>query len=264
MRRAQTVEIIVLALASLIGLIAFLYPFFLTSLPQAASRTNAHAEDAPLITLLLVGLCLVAMLAPLNAGRANSKIVAILGVLSAVNAVLRAIPGPAGFSAMFVLPILCGYAYGATFGFLLGALSLLVSAFIGGGVGPWLPYQMLAVGWVGMSSAWLPHLEGRPRLEALLLGVWGAMWGFAFGALMNIWFWPYVFQPQQAELYWRPGLALLETLRRYAVFYAVTSFGWDLGRAAGNALLLWTFGRPILRLLRRFQKRFYFTHRVAG
>jgi len=94
----------------------------------------------------------------------------------------------------------------------------------------------------------------------LLLGMWGAIWGFAFGALMNIWFWPYVFQPQQAELYWRPGLAFIETLRRYAVFYAVTSFGWDLGRAAGNALLLWAFGRPILRLLRRFQRRFHFIH----
>jgi len=260
MRRSSTAEGIILVLASLVGLVAFLYPFFMASLPQSPNRANAHAEDAPLMTILLVGLCLGAMLAPLNARRINSKIVAILGVLSAVNAVLRAVPGPAGFSAMFVLPILCGYAYGATFGFLLGALSLLVSAFIGGGIGPWLPYQMLAVGWVGMSSAWLPRLEGHPRLEVLLLGMWGAIWGFAFGALMNIWFWPYVFQPQQAELYWRPGLAFIETLRRYAVFYAVTSFGWDLGRAAGNALLLWAFGRPILRLLRRFQRRFHFIH----
>jgi energy-coupling factor transport system substrate-specific component len=76
--------------------------------------------------------------------------------------------------------------------------------------------------------------------------------------VMNIWFWPYVFQAQQAELYWQPGMHLRETLRHYAVFYTLTSFWWDLGRAGGNALLTWLFGAAILKLLRRFQKRFRF------
>ncbi len=249
----------ILAVASAIGLIAFLYPFFLSALPQAFTRANAHAEDAPLLTIVLVSLCLATVLAAASAGQMNSKIVAVLGMLSAVNAVLRAVPGPAGFAAVFVLPILCGRVYGALFGFLLGSLSLLVSALIGGGVGPWLPYQMLAVGWVGMSSAWLPRLASRPRLEVWLLGGWGLAWGFAFGALMNIWFWPFVFQPGQAGLYWQPGTGLGETLRRYLAFYAVTSVWWDMGRAAGNALLIWAFGRPLLGLLRRFYLRFHFT-----
>lgn len=261
MSRTRSMSGLILGLASLIGLVAFLYPFFLTALPQSVTRANAHAEDAPLMTILLVALCLGAVLATLNAGEMNTKIVAVLGMLAGVNAVLRAVPGPAGFAAVFALPVLCGYVYGATFGFLLGALSLLASAFIGGGVGPWLPYQMLAVGWVGMSSAWLPRLDAHPRAEVLMLGVWGLLWGFAFGALMNIWFWPYVFQPQQAALYWQPGMSLGEALRSYGLFYVVTSLWWDVGRAAGNALLLWAFGRPLLKLLRRFQRRFHFALR---
>lgn len=261
MSRARSMSGLILGLASLIGLVAFLYPFFLTALPQSVTRANAHAEDAPLMTILLVALCLGAVLATLNAGEMNTKIVAVLGMLAGVNAVLRAVPGPAGFAAVFALPVLCGYIYGATFGFLLGALSLLASAFIGGGVGPWLPYQMLAVGWVGMSSAWLPRLDAHPRAEVLMLGVWGLLWGFVFGALMNIWFWPYVFQPQQAALYWQPGMSLGEALRSYGLFYVVTSLWWDVGRAAGNALLLWAFGRPLLKLLRRFQRRFHFALR---
>jgi energy-coupling factor transport system substrate-specific component len=258
MSRSRLMGGLILGLASLIGLAAFVYPFFLSALPQSMSRANAHVEDAPLMTILLVTLCLGAVLATLNSGQMNTKIVAVLGMLTGVNAVLRAVPGPAGFAAVFALPVLCGYVYGATFGFLLGALSLLVSALIGGGVGPWLPYQMLAVGWVGLSSAWLPRLSAHPRLEVLALGAWGLLWGFAFGALMNIWFWPYVFQPQQAGLYWRPGLSLLEALRSYGLFYVVTSLWWDVGRAAGNALLLWAFGGPLLKLLRRFQRRFRF------
>lgn len=259
MRLARLLDDAILLLASLIGLVAFLYPFFLTTVPQAVVNNAAHAQDAPLLTILLIVLCLGAVMTTLGTGEMNAKMVAILGVLTAANAVLRAVPGPAGFSVVFMLPILCGYAYGATFGFLLGALSLLVSAIIGAGIGPWLPYQMFATGWVGLSSAWLPKLHRWSKAEVAVLGVWGVFWGFLFGALMNIWFWPYVFQPQQAQLYWRPGMSLWETLRRYALFYSVTSFWWDLGRAAGNALLIWLFGIPLLRLLRRFQRRFHFT-----
>ena len=265
MRLTRVLDELVLALASLIGLLALIYPFVASSLaPSAAgegarSLGAAHAQDAPFMTIVLTILCLGAVMTTLGSGKMNSKTVAILGVLTAANAVLRAVPGPAGFAAVFMLPILCGYVYGGTFGFLLGALSLLVSAFIGAGIGPWLPYQMFAAGWVGLTSSWLPRLQRWPRLERFVLGLWGLLWGFAFGALMNIWFWPYVFQANQAGMYWQPGLGLSEALKRYAVFYAVTSFWWDLGRAGGNALLIWLFGAAVLKLLRRFQSRFHFT-----
>jgi energy-coupling factor transport system substrate-specific component len=247
----------ILAVASLIGLGSFFYPFFV---PQqgVGHQGMAHTQDAPLIFALLVILCLGAVLSSLSGGLMNAKLIAVLGVLTAANAVLRGVPGPAGFTIVFVLPILCGYVYGPTFGFLLGVFSLAVSAFLGFGVGPWLPYQMFSAGWVGLLSGWLPHLERRPRAEAVMLAVWGAFLGFFFGVLMNVWFWPYVAAPAGSEMYWQPGLGLAETLKRYAVFYAFTSLWWDLGRAAGNFVLLLLLAAPILRLLRRFQQRFFF------
>lgn len=259
MKLARALDGFILALASLIGVAAFTYPFFIPTLPQAPVQNAAHAQDAPLLTSVIVIACLAAILATLSSGEMNSKTVAILGILTAMNAVIRAVPGPAGFSLVFALPILCGYAYGATFGFLLGALSLLASALIGGGIGPWLPYQMLATGWVGLTSAWLPDMRRWGKAETLILGLWGVIWGFLFGAIMNIWFWPYIYQPQREPIYWQPGMSLGEALRSYALFYALTSFWWDVGRAAANALLIWLFGPAILKLLRRFQTRFYFT-----
>lgn len=247
----------ILVVASLVGLGSFLYPFLVPQQDQGFG-TMAHASDAPLIFVALVVLCLGAVLSSLSAGMLNAKLVAVLGILTAANAVLRGIPGPAGFTLVFVLPILCGYAYGPTFGFLLGVFSLAVSAFIGFGVGPWLPYQMFSAGWVGMLSGWLPRLRRHPRAEVLMLAAWGMLLGLAFGALMNVWFWPYVFGSSQSEMYWQPGLGLAETLRRYFFFYAVTSLWWDILRAAGNLLLLLIFGAPVLRLLRRFQQRFFF------
>ncbi len=239
-----------IVLVTLLGLGAFFYPLIVPP-QQAGSSTAAHAQDAPFVFLLLIALCLLVVLADLENRGLDSKTVALLGILSAINAVLRFVPGPTGFSAMFFLPILCGYVYGGDFGFLLGVLSLFVSALITGGVGPWMPYQMFAMGWVGLSAGWLPRIRHWPRVEIALLTIFGAIWGLIFGAVMNLWFWPYIVPPTELSR----GFLFL---RRYATFYFTTSFWWDLGRAGGNAVLILLFGAPLLRLLRRFQRRFHF------
>ena len=255
----------ILAVVSFIGIAAFLYPFFQPRTPASTMMgATAHAQDAPLMFVVLIILSLGAVMGNMvgGTGGLNTKMIAVLGVLTAINAVLRAVPGPAGFSAMFVLPILTGYCFGSTFGFLLGTLSLAVSALLGAGIGPWLPYQMFALGWVGLLSAWLPNLHRHPKIEVAVLAGWGLVSGMVFGLVMNIWFWPFVFDSVQTGMYWEPGIGPWQTLKRYLTFYAITSSWWDLGRSAGNAVIIMLFGVPILRLLRRFGQRFTFELRV--
>lgn len=253
----RVLNALILGTASLIGVASFLYPFFQTSIQETAGAI-AHGGDAPFVFGILILFCLGAVLGNLESNQFNSKMIAVLGVLAAANAILRAVPGPAGFAAIFFLPVLAGYVFGPTFGFLLGALSLLVSALIGGGVGPWVPYQMFASGWIGLTSGWLPDLRRWRWVEVGMLTLWGTIWGFCFGVIMNLWFWPYVFAAGQEGIYWLPGLGLAETLKRYAAFYAVTSLWWDVARAGGNGLLLLFFAAPIAKLLRRFQQKFHF------
>ncbi len=247
----------ILTVATLLGIAAFLYPFLVVP-DQGQHPSMTRLADAPFTFVILLGLCLVVVVANLETREMNSKMVAVLGILVAINATLRLIPGPAGFTAMLFLPILCGYSYGADFGFLLGAISFLISAIITGGMGPWLPYQMLSAGWMGMASAWLPQLRRFGRGEVILLGLWGALLGFVFGAVMNLWFWPYMVDMSQSGMYRQPGTGLWETAGRYAAFYLTTSLWWDMGRAGGNLLLILFLGRPVLHLLRRFQRRFQF------
>ncbi len=258
--KGPDLSIAIIGLASLVGLVAFLYPFFLPG--RMNTGALAHANDAPLVFVIVLVLCLVVVFTSLTGQQMSSKLTALLGILTALSAVLRMIPGPAGFNAIFLLPILAGFCYGPTFGFLLGVLSLLVSALIGGGVGPWLPYQMLATGWVGLLSGFLPELKRYRRLEPFMLAAWGAVIGLIFGAIMNIWFWPFLvggigFEQPTAGM-WQPGMSLGATLRAYLMFYVVTSLWWDVWRAAGNALLILLFGDAILRVLRRFRSRFRF------
>jgi energy-coupling factor transport system substrate-specific component len=256
----------ILALTSLLGVWAFLYPFFVP--PGPAGEGGSHAADAPLVFLLVTGLSLLSIVADLETRAIDSKTVALLGVMVAMNSLLRPLQGPGGFSAFLILPILCGYVFGGLFGFLLGSLSVVVSAIITGGVGPWMPFQMLAVGWVGLWSAALPRnlMSGlwRGRAEKWLLAAWGGVIGLVFGAVLNLWFWPYIapgagLPPDQA---WRPGAGLAEGFQRYGAFYLATSLWWDVGRGVGNALLLFSLGPPVLRLLRRFKQRFFFRYSV--
>lgn len=246
-------------LICLLGFVAFFYPFFLSERP-AGGDTSAHLATAPLIFALLGPALLLLMVVELSAGRLSTRTMAMLGVLTGLVAVLRLPAGPGDSPTFFFLIILAGYVYGGRFGFLLGALSLFVSALLTGGVGPWMPFQMLVCGWMGLGTA-LPARLARLGLrqggwaELALLGVYGYLWGLLFGALMNIWFWP--FSPP-GELAWAPGMGLGETVRRYLIFYTITSFAWDSLRGLGNLLLIVALGRPILKELRRFRARFEF------
>ncbi|MGH2534336.1 MAG: ECF transporter S component [Thermomicrobiales bacterium] len=250
----------IVTLASLVGLVGFAYPFVLPVVRGGTDR-SAHAADAPLVFAILTALSLLAIAVELDgvttARRSASKTVALLGVLVALDASLRLAPSFLGASPIFLLIVLVGAVFGPTFGFQMGALTLLVSAFITGGVGPWLPYQMLGAGWVGMSAGWVPRF-GSPRRWLVALAAFGAGWGLLFGALMNLYFWPYAAPGVESDagLYWSPSLTVVETVERYARFYVVTSLGFDLFRAAGNAVLILLLGGPILHVLERFRARF--------
>lgn len=250
---------LIYGLSSVIGVVAFAYPFLLPEMVQMGEGTAVRATDAPLLTTVLLVLCLGVLLLEMQGQAVSAKMVAALGMMVAVTAALRflevAIPGPGGFSPIFAPIILCGYVFGGRFGFLLGAMTLLVSGLITGGIGPWLPYQMFAAGWVGLTAGWLPTFS-RPRRELLLLAAFGFGWGLLFGAIMNLYFWPFV--AGDPTLSWEPGVGLTAGVTRYAAFYLATSLLWDVARAGGNVLLLLVLGTPTLRALRRFRDRFGF------
>jgi energy-coupling factor transport system substrate-specific component len=250
-------------LISLIGGVAFLYPFW-QSAAAIGDAQLAHSNDAPLVTTLLISLSLAALFLDTQTRGISTKHIALLGMLVAINAVLRlaetALPGPFGFTPIFFLIVLSGYVFGARFGFLMGALTLLVSALITGGVGPWLPYQMFTAGWMGLSAGLLPKRAGG-RIEILALTAFAALWGFCYGIVINIWFWP--FARGAGSEYFLPGMSVLETLTRYAAFYASTSLLWDVFAALGNIALFALFGAPTLRAMRRFHARFTFTYEAG-
>jgi len=253
---------LLLGLGSLAGLAAFIWPLIIPAAPTAVQ----HASDAPYVFALLVPLVLGLILAQVADGGLDAKALALLGVLAAVNALARPLgAGVNGLETVSFLLIVAGRVFGPGFGFALGCLSLFASALLTAGVGPWLPFQMLAFGWIGLFAGLLPdRCFGRPLRgwpETAMLVTYGIISAYLFGALMNLWFWPFVTGPSlgDASLAYIPGGQLLENLHRFVVYSLVTSTAlWDTGRALTDTIGLIILGPPVLGMLRRSARRAQF------
>jgi energy-coupling factor transport system substrate-specific component len=257
--RGNGIQNATLAIVSITGLLAFLLPFVISALPNEPAGVSPRAAEASLLLALIVGGSLIIAVAELVRGPAagsHARSVALLAALVAIDATLRLIPSFLGASPIFALILLVGYVYGPRFGFVMGSLTLLLSAAITAGVGPWLPFQMLCAGWVGAASGWLPKWKSS-WAELWTAVAFGAVTGFAYGALMNLYSWPFTAPglSDDVGLYWSPSLSAAESLEHYAAFYVATSLVHDATRALATALLIVVAGRSVLRLLRRFHDR---------
>lgn len=246
--RVRPRAVLALGLASAVGLVAFTWPLLV-----APESRLAHSADAPLVFALVLPLTVAVVLAELADGGIDAKAVALLGVLAALGAALRPLgAGTAGLETVFFLLILGGRVFGPGFGFALGALTLFGSALLTGGVGPWLPFQMVGAAWVGLGAGLLPRARGRP--EVALLAAYGVLSALAYGFLLNLSFWPFS-TGYGTGLSFVAGDPVLANLHRFVTFSAATSLGWDVGRAVTNVALLVILGPPLLATLRRASRR---------
>ena len=235
-----------IAATSVVGILAFTWPM----LAPRGSELLAHANDAPLIFGLLVPLLMAVTLSLVADGAMGAKAVALLGVLAATAAALRALgAGIAGLEPIWIVIVLGGYALGAGFGFVLGAVCILASALLTGGVGPWLPFQMIAAAWVGLGAGMLAGRLPR-RWEIPLLAGYAALAAVAYGWLLNLWFWPTATGLPEAIAY-IPGAGPAVNAAHWFRFNLTTSMGYDLPRALLTLTAVLLLGSRVLAALRR-------------
>jgi energy-coupling factor transport system substrate-specific component len=250
---------LVLGVASLGGLMMLVWPLLLRVQPETR-------VDPPFLFLALLPVVIAVVLAELSQGGLDTRVLAVLGVLSAVIAILRGLSaGAGGVELVFFLLILAGRVFGPGFGFVLGVTSLFASALMTAGVGPWLPFQMLVSAWVGMGAGLLPRrVLGRSvsgRAEIAMLAVYGVIAAYGYGLLMNLSGWPFLLGisipgHEQTELSFDPQAPLGENLSRFFVYTLITSTGsFDTGRAITTAVAIVVVGPAVLTTLRRSARR---------
>ncbi|MFJ6673530.1 ECF transporter S component [Actinosynnema sp. NPDC091369] len=238
-----------LAVAAAISVVAFGWPLLVS-----ADAVIAQGATGPWTFALVLPLVLAVVLAELSEGGLDAKAVAMLGVLSALGAAIRPLgAGTAGIETVFFLLVLGGRVFGPGFGFVLGNTMLFASALLSGGVGPWLPYQMLGAAWVALGAGLLPSWRGRAELA--LLAAYSAVASLVYGLLLNLSFWPFALSAGSTSLSFQPGAPILDNLVRVVAFSLATSLGWDVGRAITTTILVLATGPVLLRTLRRAARR---------
>ncbi|MET9903266.1 ECF transporter S component [Streptomyces sp. NPDC006446] len=249
-----------LALVSATGIAGFAWPLF----AGPGSQVSAHAQDAPWLFAGLLVLLIAVVAATISESGLGPKAVAMLGVLAATGAALRPIgAGTAGIEPMFFLMVLSGRVLGPGFGFVLGSVTMFASALLTGGVGPWMPFQMLAMGWFTMGAGLLPGADRlRGRGELLMLAGYGFLAAFAYGTVMNLAGWPFM-DALASNVAFDPHSAVPANLARFLAYCLATSLGWDLGRAVVTVVLTLTVGGTLLKALRRATRRAAFESPVT-
>ena len=237
-----------------IGLGAFSWPLFISS-------TSPVQNGGHWLFLILLPLVLAVGISAISQNRLDVRAVALLGVLIAFATALRTLgAGQAGIEPIWLPIILGARVFGREFAFLLGTLSLFASALITGGVGPWLPYQMLAAALVAVGAASLPRAQGR--IETVLLAAYAVVASLVYGILMDLQFWPWL--SGGTSIAYVAGGSLSENLRHFFLFHATTGLAWDIPRAIFTAFLILVLGKPILRALERVNRRASFVLSERG
>ena len=155
----------------------------------------------------------------------------------------------AGRAAFFMIPsfkpiiaivIISAIAFGGEAGFLVGAMTMVVSNFLFG-QGPWTPWQMFAMGFIGFLSGILYRIGLLPtkRLSLCIYGFLVTV--FIYGGIMN------------------PASALMAygtiTWQSLLAFY-ISGAPVDLVHALSTVIFLWFLSRPLLEKLERIKKKY--------
>lgn len=238
-----------IAIAGVASLLMFSWPLFITS------NISTEATTAQTVFILLMPLTLVIVLIEFATGDISSKHLALLGVLIALNAVIRLLgAGTAGIETAFFLVILGAYVFGSGFGFILGAGSIFVSALLTGGIGPWLPFQMMGAALIGLGAGLIPHAT-KKWLVKLNLIVYAVIASFAYGALMTLWNWPYL-AGTGSQVSYVAGAPIIDNLTRFLQYEIITGgLVWDTGRAITTSLLILLTGSALIATLSRAATR---------
>lgn len=133
-----------------------------------------------IVILLITILSLVLFAAGFEKKRTGNRRLVLCAVLTALSVAGRFIPF---FKPVTAISTLTGVYLGGESGFLVGAMSAVISNFYFG-QGPWTPFQMLSWGLIGLFAGLFCRWLKKSRI---LLGIYGVISGVVFSILMDVW-----------------------------------------------------------------------------
>lgn len=214
--------------------IRFSVPFVLIPLIVLSGAVIFDRNKHIIISLAVAVSALLLFAAGFEKKSTGSRRLVIVAVMTALCFAGRFIPFLKPIAALTIITALY---LGGEAGFLVGALSAILSNFYFG-QGPWTAFQMLAWGLIGLFAGLLsPYL----KKHRLLLILYGALAGIAYSMIMDIW----------TVLWYAEKFSF--TLYKGAL---VTAVPYTISYAVSNVLFLYVLAPSFGKKLQRIKKKY--------
>ncbi len=225
---------IVIKNPALRGVMKYVIPILLIPAAILAGVFLLDDKRYAFIILAVTVMALLLFLAGFETKKTGTRRLVIVAVMVALSVVGRFIPL---FKPITALTIITAVYLGSEAGFLVGALSAVISNFYFG-QGPWTPFQMFAWGMIGFIAGFLAAPMKKSRL---LLIVYGALAGVAYSFIMDVWTVLWYGEGFDTELY----LASITAAIPYTIVYALS-----------NIVFLFIFAKPFGEKLQRVKIKY--------
>lgn len=192
-----------------------------------------------IIAVVITILCILLFFRRFEKAEVSAKEIALIATMTTFAGISR-IPFAVfpSFQPTTFLVMITGYVFGAQTGFMVGAMSALVSNFFLGH-GPWTLWQMLGWGICGVLAGFLAkQVQGFSRKRFAVLS---ALCGYLFGWIQNIWHWLAFVYPLNMKTFWATYLV---------------SFPFDTLHVFSNIVFTMIFGEIFYVVLKCFQRKF--------
>ncbi len=138
---------------------------------------------------------------------------------------------------MTAFVVIAALYFGPEAGFIVGALSAVISNFYFG-QGPWTPFQMATWGFLGLIAG---IFSAPLKKNRILLLLYGAVSGVLYSCFMDLW-----------TVLWADGTILLS--RYFAAL--ISGLPFTVLYAVSNVAFLFFLAKPIGKILERIQTKY--------
>lgn len=223
---------IIIRSAKMRSMLRYLIPALI--IPVALLSAYFAEDYYALASVVTALMALLLFAAGFERKQTGSRRLVLVSVITALSCTGRFIPL---FKPVTALTVITAMYFGCEAGFLVGALSALISDLFFG-IGPWTPFQMLAWGLIGYFAGFISR--GLLHSRVLLL-FYGIVSGIAFSLIMDVW----------TVLWYGEGF----TLSLYSAAI-ITALPHTLLYSVSNCLFLLLFARPLGEKLQRAKTKY--------
>ena len=195
-----------------------------------------------IISIMILIECMLPFFVMFEKKRPKAREIAVIATLCAIAV--------AGRTAFFMLPqfkpvmavtIIAGVAFGGETGFLVGAVTMLVSNILFS-QGPWTPWQMFAMGIIGFIAG-VFFCKGLLRRTRFSLAVFSAVSAIVvYGGIMN----------SASAIIWSTEKISLNVF----ITYYISGFPMDCIHAFATAFFMFVAAEPMLEKLDRIKMKY--------